>query len=389
MLLVDQAIERLASPAEVQLELAVERPRHVIEVAERDPVHLSQLDPADDAPRQAASFGEVDLAPSPSMTERPDGSSEPKRVHRGMVVGDDHPRITRGLPAAHLRLTRGIMDVDAHQPIIPGEACPMCFDHDSRPPIRPIAGGAIDSRDVALTASDGNHLSAFEARAASPGGNGILILPDIRGLHEYYVELAMRFAERGIDAVAIDWFGRTAGLGRRADGFDFMTHVNETKWPAIAADIAAGAAHFRSLRSSGDTGGTGTSLFTIGFCFGGRNAFLSATLGLGLAGAIGFYGSPVGPGRGGSPAPADVAGEIASPILGLFGGADGSIPPEAIATFDRALTRAGVEHDLRSYPGAPLSFFDRKADQFAGDSADAWERVLAFIAGHGSSATTR
>ncbi|HSL32215.1 MAG TPA: dienelactone hydrolase family protein, partial [Candidatus Limnocylindrales bacterium] len=123
--------------------------------------------------------------------------------------------------------------------------------------------------------------------------------------------------------------------------------------------------------------------------FGGRNAFLSATLGLGLAAAIGFYGSPVGTGRGGSPAPADLAAEIASPILGLFGGADGSIPPEAIATFDQALTRAGVEHELRTYPGAPHSFFDRKADQFADESADAWERVLAFIAGHGSPAATR
>jgi carboxymethylenebutenolidase len=264
----------------------------------------------------------------------------------------------------------------------------MCFDHDSRPPIRSIAGGALDSRDVTLTASDGNRLSAFEVRAASPSGNRILILPDIRGLHEYYVELAMRFAERGIDAVAIDWFGRTAGLGRRAEGFDYMPHVNETTWPAIAADIAAGAAHARSIRSAGDTGGTRPSLFTIGFCFGGRNAFLSGTLGLGLAGAIGFYGSPVGPGRGGSPAPADLAAEIASPVLGLFGGADGSIPPEAVAAFDEALTRAGVEHELRSYPGAPHSFFDRKADQFADESADAWERVLAFIAGHAAPAAT-
>ncbi|HSL33298.1 MAG TPA: hypothetical protein VK871_06585 [Candidatus Limnocylindrales bacterium] len=114
MLLVDQPIERFASPAEVQLELAVERPRHVIEVAKGDPIHLSQFDPSDDAPRQAASFGEVDLAPSPSMTERLDGSSEAKRIHGGMVVGDDHQRLTRsspsiirGLPANHSRLTCG------------------------------------------------------------------------------------------------------------------------------------------------------------------------------------------------------------------------------------------------------------------------------------------
>ncbi len=250
----------------------------------------------------------------------------------------------------------------------------MCFDHDSRPPIRPIAGGALDSRDMTLTAADGNTLSAFEAKAAAPTGAGIVILPDVRGLHGYYVELALRFAENGIDAVAIDWFGRTAGLGRRDDGFDYMPHVNALTWDGISADIAAGAAHTRTLGPD-----RSASLFTIGFCLGGRVTFLSASLGLGLAGAIGFYGSPVGAGRGGSPAPVDVADRIEAPILGLFGGTDASIPPEAIAAFDEALERVGVEHRLVTYPNAPHSFFDRKAAEFAQESGQAWSEVLAFV----------
>jgi carboxymethylenebutenolidase len=253
----------------------------------------------------------------------------------------------------------------------------MCFDHDSRPPIRPIAGGALDSRDVTLTAGDGNRLSAFEAKAAEPSGAAIVILPDVRGLHDYYVELAMRFAENGIDAVAIDWFGRTAGLGRREEGFEYMPHVNATTWPGISADIAAGAAHARTLRPERTA-----SLFTIGFCFGGRMTFLSTTLGLDLAGAIGFYGPPVGPGRGGSPAPADVADQIESPILGLFGGADPGIPPAAIDEFESALERAGVEHRLIAYPNAPHSFFDRKAAEYNEESDQAWAEVLGFIRAH-------
>jgi carboxymethylenebutenolidase len=253
----------------------------------------------------------------------------------------------------------------------------MCFDHDSRPPIRPIAGAALDSRDVTLTAADGNQLTTFEASAAEPTGATIVVLPDVRGLHAYYVELALRFAENGIDAVAIDWFGRTAGLGRRDDGFDYMPHVEATTWSGISADIAAGAAHARTLRADG-----AASLFTIGFCFGGRMTFLSATLGLNLAGAIGFYGPPVGPGRGGSPAPADMADQIASPILGLFGGADAGIPPAAIEEFDGALQRVGVEHRLVTYPNAPHSFFDRKAAEFKEESEAAWAEVLGFIRAH-------
>ncbi len=253
----------------------------------------------------------------------------------------------------------------------------MCFDHDSRPPIRPIAGGALDSREMTLTASDGNVLTAFEARAAEPTGASIVVLPDVRGLHTFYFELVLRFAENGIDAVAIDWFGRTAGPGRREDGFDYMPHVEQTTWDGVSADISAGAAHARALRTDRPA-----SLFTIGFCFGGRMSFLSATLGLELAGAIGFYGPPAGPGRAGSPAPADVAAQIASPILGIFGGADAGIPPAAVEAFDDALERAGVEHQLITYPNAPHSFFDRKAAKFNEESEQSWAEVLGFIRAH-------
>ncbi len=122
-------------------------------------------------------------------------------------------------------------------------------------------------------------------------------------------------------------------------------------------------------------------MFVIGFCFGGRLAFVSSTLGLGLAGVIGFYGV-LAAARQEIPIPIEVAGQMASPVLGLFGGADTAIPADTIAAFDTALGDAGVIHDLVTYPGAPHSFFDRKADTYATESADAWRRVLAFVAAH-------
>jgi carboxymethylenebutenolidase len=73
---------------------------------------------------------------------------------------------------------------------------------------------------------------------------------------------------------------------------------------------------------------------------------------------------------------------MTNPILALFGGADRSTPPEAIATFDEALTRSGVEHRFVRYDGAPHSFFDRKADEFADASRAAWEETLTFVRGH-------
>ena len=252
----------------------------------------------------------------------------------------------------------------------------MCFDLDSRPPIVPIAGGALDSSELTLAASDGNQFRAFRARAREAGGAGIVILPDVRGLHPFYEELALRFAENGVDALAIDYFGRTAGLSRRGDDFDHMTHVAQVTWPGVSADVRAAAENLRTQDE-----GRVDALFTVGFCFGGRLAYLTSTLGLDLAGSIGFYGIPLGTGRGGTPAPADLANQMTNPILGIWGGADQATSAENVATYDEALTNAGVEHRFVTYENAPHSFFDKKAAEFADASAKAWEEVLTVIRG--------
>ena len=248
----------------------------------------------------------------------------------------------------------------------------MCFDHDSRPPIAPIAGGALDAQELAIEAADGNRFAAFVARAAVPTGIGIVILPDVRGLHAYYRELALRFAEHGVDAIAIDYFGRTAGIGDRGPGFEWQPHVPQTTFEGLRADVTAAAAHLR------ETGGV-DRLFATGFCMGGRLTFLAAGFGLDLAGVIGFYGWPVGPSGNGTPAPADVTSTFACPVLAIFGGADEGIGPDAVAAFETALAAAGVKHRVTTYPDAPHSFFDRKAVDFADASTRAWDEVLGFI----------
>jgi carboxymethylenebutenolidase len=251
----------------------------------------------------------------------------------------------------------------------------MCFDTESRPPIPAIAGGAVDAAAIELEAADGNRFAAYLARADNPTGAGIVILPDVRGLHAYFEELALRFAEHGVDAIAIDYFGRTAGIGDRGDDFPFSDHVPKTTYAGLRADIEAAAAHLR------ETAGV-TSLFTTGFCMGGRTAFLTAGFGLGLAGVIGFYGWPTGAARNDTPAPADVADTLEGPILSIFGGADQGIGPEVRAAWERALAEANVDHQTIVFDGAPHSFFDRKADEFSEQSSAAWDATLAFVRSH-------
>ena len=246
----------------------------------------------------------------------------------------------------------------------------MCFDLDSSPPIPPLFGASVSHDDLVLEARDGNRFAAFLAAPEEPSRSGIVILPDVRGLYRFYEELALRFAERGFAALAFDYFGRTAGAEKRGGDFEYMPHVERTTPDGIQSDVAACVA---SLRDRGCE-----ALFTVGFCFGGRNSWLAAASRHGLAGAVGFYGRP-GPGRDGSPGPTQCAAEIEAPILGLMGGDDPAIPLDEVEAFDEALDTAGVEHEIVVYPGAPHSFFDRKQEDFADASEDAWDRVLAFI----------
>lgn len=250
----------------------------------------------------------------------------------------------------------------------------MCFDADARPPLPPIRGGAIDARDLTLTSRDGTRFAAHAARAERPVGAGIVIIPDVRGLAPYYEELAHRFAEAGVHAVAIDFYARTAGAEKRGAEFEYEPHVAQLTADGAAADVAAAAAFLRSPE-----GGEATAVYTVGFCLGGRLSLLQAASGLDLAGVIGFYPWPVGAHRSGLPAPAHEAPRFACGVLALYGGEDRGIPAEAREEFDRALDAAGVEHHSVVYDGAPHSFFDRRATEFAEASADAWQQVLTFM----------
>jgi dienelactone hydrolase len=126
------------------------------------------------------------------------------------------------------------------------------------------SGAATPNSDFTLQPADGTRFAAYGARATRPTGAGMLVLPDVRGLHTNYKELALRFAEVGVDAVAIDFFGRTDKSGDRSDAFEYFPHLVQTKPGTLQADIAARVAYLRSKE-----GGHARALFSVGFCFGG------------------------------------------------------------------------------------------------------------------------
>ncbi|NUR48954.1 MAG: dienelactone hydrolase family protein [Hamadaea sp.] len=249
----------------------------------------------------------------------------------------------------------------------------MCHDLDAQPPIHsePVTTG--ESADLLLTGADGASFAAYRAVPADVSGRSVLILPDNRGLSGFYEHLALRLAEQGHPALAVDYFGRTAGVDHRArTGFDdlatVLPHLMALTRPGLYGDIAAGIAYLRTL---------GQPVAALGFCFGGRLAFLTADPSYGLSHVVGLYGALDE--INGSPGPNQVAATLTTPILGLFGGADPGIPTSAIDRFDQALTAAGTPHDLVVYPDAPHSFFDLHHQEHRQASADAWRRILSFL----------
>ena len=242
----------------------------------------------------------------------------------------------------------------------------MCFDLDSEPPIPRISGAAVSHDDLVLESGDGNRFAAFRAVPEEDVSTGVVILPDVRGLYRFYEELALRFAERGHAAIAFDYFGRTAGVDKRPDDWDYMPLVQQLTHEQVQADVAACVGDLRALGCS--------TIFTVGFCFGGSGSWAAAASGHGLAGAVGFYGRPS--------RMIELVPQLAAPILALQGGADQGIPHYDNVAFEQALEDAGKDYELIEFEGAPHSFFDRKQEEFQAASDDAWQRTLAFIEAH-------
>ena len=252
----------------------------------------------------------------------------------------------------------------------------MCVDDDSYPPIPPIAGGATDTRDFRLTSADGTRFMAFGARATAPTGAGMIVIPDVRGLHRYYKDLATRFAEVGVDAVAFDFFARTASTEDRSESFDFMSQVPLTKPETLQADIAAAAAYLRSpeggavqLALHGGVLLRRRDLVPAGgerarLC--GRDRLLRLA-----ARPQALAGSAEADRRGGS---LQVSGAV-----DLRRCRRGHPAGRRRPVRSRVQARGGDVTTRRCIPGAPHSFFDRKYDEFKEASADAWRRVQQFV----------
>jgi len=244
----------------------------------------------------------------------------------------------------------------------------MCYGDDASPPPPPVRGGAGDHGDLVLESADGTRFAAYFAHPDRPSTTGMVVLPDVRGLHQFYKDLTVRFAEAGMHGVAIDYFARTTDHTDRGEDFEFRPHVEQMHLARTNEDVGAAIAWLGAL-----PGVDVQSVFTVGFCMGGSLSWAQSSVHDGLSGTIGFYGQPA--------RAVDRVPKMQAPLLILAAGQDFT-PVEDVGKFAQQVRDAGLEAELHVYPDAPHSYFDRTFGDHEEACADSWRRIIDFVERH-------
>jgi len=207
----------------------------------------------------------------------------------------------------------------------------------------------------------------IRAYVAKPAGQGpfptVIMIHEFFGLNESIVSKAELLAQEGYLVVAPDTFrGSTTAWIPRA-----IYQVATTKPENVNADLDSVYAWLASQPDL-DT----DRIAIAGFCYGGRTSLAYSLHNNRLAATVIFYGSPE--------TDPEILKKLPGPVLGIFGGADQSIPVDSVNAFDAALSRAGIPHEITVYEGQPHAFVqDANGIKAGGAQGEAWSQMLAFL----------
>lgn len=229
---------------------------------------------------------------------------------------------------------------------------------------------------VTLKTPDGE-MGLYDAEPGGQARGAVVVIQEAFGVNDHIEDVTRRFAAHGYRAVAPHLFYRTGdpvlGYG---DYEKIMPHFQALSMEGLLGDLDATVDHLKGagfgLRQIG----------IVGFCMGGTVTFLASAkrpLGAGVT----FYGGGVAEGRFGMPSLVDLASELQTPWLGLFGDQDQGIPVAQVEQLRAAVADAPVDTEIVRYPDAGHGFHcDMRESYHEASATDAWERTLAWFAAH-------
>ena len=246
-------------------------------------------------------------------------------------------------------------------------------------------GQVITTSTDGLTVADSKVLSGdfqvpiYEARPAATGRYPVvLVIPGIYGMEEYNKDVTRRFAKEGFLGITFEPYAREGGVLHLSDAAAVRKVVDPVPDARVMGDLEAILAYVRQHQAARPD-----RVGVTGFSRGGMYTFLFAAQSREVKAIALWYGQvrvPKTPGVR-TAGPLDIAAQINSPVLGLYGEADTGIPVADVKEMEVALKAAGKTAEFVFYPGAPHGFSreDRQPTYRAEATKEAWARCLAWF----------
>ena len=214
--------------------------------------------------------------------------------------------------------------------------------------------------------SNGSTANGYLASPASGSGPGIVVIQEWWGLNNQIRGVADRFADKGYVALAPDlWRGKVVTEPDEAGKLFMALNVDQA-----AKDLRGAAQYLAQQQAVG-----GRPVGAIGFCMGGQLALYAGSVAPEIAAVVDCYGV--------HPNVKPDVSTMKAPVLGIFGGKDEFVPPEAIQALDKQLADAGIEHEFHTYPDKDHAFLNEKNPHYDEATArDAWGKIDAFLERH-------
>ncbi|HOD36300.1 MAG TPA: dienelactone hydrolase family protein [Syntrophales bacterium] len=248
----------------------------------------------------------------------------------------------------------------------------------------PVAGQVITTSDAGLKIDTGKvasgdfQIPVYTAHPSAPGKYPVVIvIPEIFGMHEHIKDVTRRFARAGFFSITFEPYAREGGVLNLPDIDAVRKVVDPVPDARVMGDldsITAWAGKHPAARAD--------RLGVTGFCRGGMYTLLYAARNRDVKAAVAWYGQlrPVKTPGVRTVGPLDLAADINSPVLGLYGGEDLGIPVADVKAMEAALKAAGRTAEFVIYPGAPHAFFADYRPSYRPEAAkDAWGRCLAWF----------
>ncbi len=233
--------------------------------------------------------------------------------------------------------------------------------------------------EVKVPVRDGELLAYRAAPQGKDKAPVILLISEIFGAHEYIRDTARRLAKLGYFVIAPELFARVGDPRKIASIAEIIEKISsKTPDATVLSDLDA------SVQWAAVQGADTSRLAITGFCWGGRITWLYAAHNPRLKAAVAWYGRLVGTVNEYNPRhPADLAGELKAPVLGLYGGLDSGIPLETVEAMESALKTGSVAaraSEILLYDNAPHAFHaDYRPSYRKEEAEDGWRKMLAWF----------